>query len=109
MEDFLSGKIDAIACAYALAPLAIWTRAQDDSDLAVFERIRDECIELPVGTERAHWAHEALQREDKKIEEVRRRWTESARAAATRLSAKYEWAPQRRAELRRLGVTGPEV
>jgi hypothetical protein len=52
--DFIEGKFSLIDAAVALQKLAIWTHAQTDADLALFIRVNDDLLGLPIGVERLH-------------------------------------------------------
>jgi hypothetical protein len=99
--DVLEGKIGIIEAARAFMPLIFWVRANSDPDLAVFKRLNDAVIELPVGLERAMWAAHALAREDVKIRIVEMKWHDAALRAARNLKDKYAWSLDARAVLRK--------
>ncbi|HEV2270575.1 MAG TPA: hypothetical protein VGR92_14055 [Steroidobacteraceae bacterium] len=90
--DLVEGKLGVIQAALDLRNLASQSRAKDDSDLAVFQKICAEVLGLPVGPERQYWAKHALEREDAKIRAVEERWRLAALAAAERLVERYRWA-----------------
>jgi len=90
--DLIEGKLGLIQAALELRRLALQTRAKDDADLAVFEKICAEVLGLPVGRERQYWAKHALEREDAKIRAVEERWRLAALASAERLIERYGWA-----------------
>jgi C4-dicarboxylate-specific signal transduction histidine kinase len=106
--DFIEGRTDMFAAASEIRRLAFWARLQGDPDVRTIEGLLSEATHLPTGREREYWAPEALAREDKEIGEIERRWNERIKQAARNLATRYEWAIERRAELARLGVHGPE-
>jgi hypothetical protein len=90
-RDLIDGKISVIEAAHALRTLAVWTKAEQDSDFRPFISLCSDLIGLPVGRERQYWAKHALEREDPKIDAVERRWRPAALAAAHKLIEKYRW------------------
>ncbi len=107
--DFIEGRLGMFEAAQALSKLAIWTHARDDADLKVFTLIYGEFVGLPAGPERAHWAPDALVREDAKIRAVEARWREMAQMAAARLVERYAWSLEAREALRRAGGVRRDV
>ena len=101
--ELIDGKISLIDAALALHKLAIWTHAQSDPDLSLFNRILDDLLGLPIGSERSYWAAHALPREDLKIKAVVDQWQQPALDAATRLVDRYAWSLEARAVLRSAG------
>jgi hypothetical protein len=103
--ELVNGKISLIDAAFALHKYAIWTHAESDPDLSLFNRILDDLLGLPIGPERAYWAAHALAREDLKIKAVVDQWQQAAINAATRLVDRYAWSLEARARLRSAGHT----
>jgi hypothetical protein len=101
--ELLDGKISLIDASLALRKLAIWTHAQSDPDLLLFDHILGDLSELPIGSERAYWAPHALVRDDLKIEVIVDKWQQRAHEAATRLVDRYTWSLEARAALRSAG------
>jgi hypothetical protein len=101
--ELVEGSISLIDAAVALQTLILATRAQLDPDLAVFLRINQNLMGLPVGAERSYWAADALAREDKKIQVVVNQWQQPALDAARRLVGRYAWSLEARAKLRSAG------
>jgi hypothetical protein len=104
--ELVEGRISLIDAAVALQTLAFATLAQSDPDLALFMRVNENLMGLPVGAERSYWAADALAREDKKIKIVVDKWQQSAVDAARRLVDRYAWSLEDRAELRSAGHRG---
>jgi hypothetical protein len=98
--ELIDGRISLIDAALALQTLAIWTHAQSDPDLSVFNRMLGDLLGLPIGSERSYWAPHALARDDLKIEAVVDKWQKPALDAARRLVDRYEWSLEARAALR---------
>jgi hypothetical protein len=98
--ELVEGRISLIDAAVALQTLAFATHAQSDPDLALFMRVNENLMGLPVGAERSYWAADALVREDKKIKIVVDKWQQPAIDAASRLVDRYAWSLGARAELR---------
>jgi hypothetical protein len=73
----------------ALGRLAIWTHAQSDPDLSVFNHVLENHLGLPIGSERSYWAPHALARDDLKIKAVVDKWQQPALDAARRLVDRY--------------------
>jgi hypothetical protein len=88
--ELIEEKISLIDAALALQKLAVWTHAQTDPDLSVFDRIIEDVAGLPIGSERSSWAEHALAREDSKIKNVVDKWRQPAMDAARRLVDRYE-------------------
>jgi hypothetical protein len=101
--EFVEGKIGLIEAAVALQKLASWTHARSDPDLSLFNRIMDDLLGLPIGSERAYWAPHALVREDLKITAVIDKWRQPALDAARGLVDRYAWSLEARAALRSAG------
>jgi hypothetical protein len=101
--EFIEGKISLIDAAVALQKLAIWTHAQSDPDLSLFNRVMHDLLDLPIGSERSYWAAHALAREDLKIKAVVDKWQQPALDAAGRLVDRYAWSLEARASLRSAG------
>jgi hypothetical protein len=101
--DLIEGRISLIEAAVALQKLAIWTQAQADADLVVFNRVNDDLLGLPIGVERSHWARHALAHKDLKIQAVVEKWRKPAFEAAQRLVGRYAWSLEARAALRAAG------
>jgi hypothetical protein len=101
--ELLDGKISLIDAAVALQKLAVWTHAQSDPDLAVFNRILCDPLGLPIGAERSYWAPHALARDDLKIKAVVDKWQQPALDAARRLVDRYSWSLEARAAFRASG------
>lgn len=99
--EVVDGRIGIIAAARAFMPLMYWTKTNSDPDFAVFVRINEEVIELPVGEERTLWSAHALAREDVKILAIERQWKDQAVRAARILKKKYSWTLEARGVLRR--------
>lgn len=90
--DLLEGRSGVIETARAMLPLAHWTRAECEPEFMLFRAIASETDHLPVGNVRAHWAPDALAREDVHIRAAERLWGEQARSAAQTLAERYHWA-----------------
>src|SRR5690348_7678789 len=103
--ELIEAKISLIDAALALQKLAVWTQAQADPDLSVFDSIIEDLAGLPIGSERSYWAPHALAREDSKIKDVVDKWQQPAIDAARRLVDRYEWTLDARAALRSAGHT----
>lgn len=103
--EFSNGKISVIDAALALQKLSVWTHAQTDPDLSVFDHIIADLAGLPIGSERSYWAGHALAREDSKIKVVVDKWQQPALDAARRLVDRYAWTLEARATLRSSGHT----
>ena len=103
--ELIDGKISLIDAALALHKLAIWTHALSDPDLSLFNRVLDDLLGLPIGSERSYWAAHALAREDLKIKAVVDKWQQPALDAAARLVDRYAWSLEARAVLRSAGHT----
>jgi hypothetical protein len=101
--ELLEGKISLIDAALALRKLAVWTHAQSDPDLSVFNRILGDLLGLPIGSERSYWAPHALARDDLKIKAVVDKWQQPALDAARKLVDRYSWSLEARAALRAAG------
>ena len=101
--EFVDGKISLVDATLALRKLAIWTHAKSDPDLSLFDRIYDDLLELPIGSERSYWAAHALAREDVKIKAVVDKWQRPALDAARRLVDRYAWSLEARTRLRSAG------
>ena len=101
--EFVDGEINLIDAAVALRKLAAWTHARSDPDLSLFNRIADDLLGLPIGSERTYWAPHALVREDLKIKAVLDKWRQPALDAARRLVDRYAWSLEARAVLRSAG------
>ena len=104
--ELVDGKISLIDATLALRKLAVWTHAQSDPDLSLFDRIFDDLLGLPIGSERSYWSAHALAREDLKIKAVVDKWQQPAIDAARRLVDRYAWSLEARARLRAAGHTG---
>jgi hypothetical protein len=100
-KELREGKISLAEASVALGPLASWTRAESERDFEVFRRLRDELVELPIGSERKHWAADALAREDIKINAIEEKWRTKAMKAAGNLEAKFAWSLAAHAALRK--------
>lgn len=103
--ELIEGKLSLIDAALALQTLAIWTHAQSDPDLSLFNRLLGDLLGMPIGSERAHWAAHALVREDLKIQLTVDKWQQPALDAAARLVDRYGWSLKARAALRAAGHT----
>ncbi len=79
-----------------MLPLAYWTKVQNESEFLLFRAIASETDDLPVGDVRAHWAADALEREDVRIEAAEKLWREQALSAAEKLIERYQWTIARR-------------
>jgi len=101
--EVIDGKTDLISASVALRKLAIWTHAQADSDLLIFEHLLGDLSELPIGPERKYWAPDALARDDVKIKAVVDKWHPRAVTAARKLVDRYEWSLAARAARRSAG------
>ncbi len=106
--EFIEGKISLIEAAVALQKLAIWTHAQTDADLLLFNHVNDDLLGLPTGVERSHWAAHALAHEDLKIKAIVDKWQKPALEAARRLVDRYAWSLEARAALRSAGHSDNE-
>ncbi|WP_260854383.1 hypothetical protein [Paraburkholderia sp. BCC1884] len=60
----LEGRLGVIETARVMLPLAYWTKVQNEPEFLLFRAITSETDDLPVGDVRAHWAADALERED---------------------------------------------
>ena len=101
--EFIEGKISLIDAAIALQKLAIWTHAQGDAELSLFNRVNDDLLGSAIGAERSYWAVHALAQEDLKIRAVVDKWQKPAFDAARRLVDRYAWSLEARAALRAAG------
>jgi hypothetical protein len=82
--------MSVIMAARELRKLQFWVRAEQDPDFLVFARIASETDELPAGSERRHWAAEALKAKDAQIASLEAAYQERALVAAKNLIQKYE-------------------
>lgn len=89
--DLLEGRLSVIETARFMLPLAYWTKVQNESEFLLFRAIASETDDLPVGNVRAHWAADALEREDVRIEAAEKLWREQALSAAEELVKRYQW------------------
>ncbi len=94
--DLLEGRLGVIETARVMLPLAYWTKVQNESEFLLFRAIASETDDLPVGDVRAHWAADALEREDVRIEAAEKLWREQALSAAEKLIERYQWTIARR-------------
>ncbi|RQV22991.1 hypothetical protein DF039_10150 [Burkholderia cenocepacia] len=93
--DLLEGRLGVIETARAMLPLASWTKVEGEPEFLLFRAIASETDDLPVGDVRAHWATDALEREDRRIEAAEKFWREKAFSAAARLVKRYQWTARR--------------
>lgn len=94
--DLLEGRLGVIETARVMLPLAYWTKVQNEPEFLLFCAIASETDDLPVGDVRAHWAADALEREDVRIEAAEKLWREQALSAAEKLIERYQWTIARR-------------
>ncbi|MEM5317591.1 hypothetical protein [Paraburkholderia sp. JHI869] len=94
--DLLEGRLGVIETARLMLPLAYWTKVQNEPEFLLFRAIASETDDLPVGDVRAHWAADALEREDVRIEAAEKSWREQALSAAEKLVERYQWTIARR-------------
>jgi hypothetical protein len=94
--DLLEGRLGVIETARVMLPLAYWTKVQNEPEFLLFRAIASETDDLPVGDVRAHWAADALEREDVRIEAAEKLWLEQALSAAEKLIERYQWTIARR-------------
>jgi hypothetical protein len=104
-QELIDEKISLIDAALALQKLAVWTHAQTDPDLSVFDWIIADLAGLPIGSERSYWAEHALAREDSRIKVVVDKWQQPALEAARRIVDRYVWTLEARVGLRSSGHT----
>ena len=90
--DLLEGRLGVIETARAMLPLARWTKAENEPEFLLFRAIASETDDLPVGAIRAYWGHDALKREDVRIQAAENFWSEQARTTAAKLAERYQWA-----------------
>lgn len=89
--DLLESRLGVIETARVMLPLAYWTKVQNEPEFLLFRAIASETDDLPVGDVRAHWAADALEREDVRIEAAEKFWREQALSAAEKLIERYQW------------------
>ena len=89
--DFLEGRLGVIETARAMLPLAYWTKVEGEPEFLLFRAVASETDDLPVGDVRAHWATDALEREDLRIAAAEEFWREEVFSAAARLVGRYQW------------------
>jgi hypothetical protein len=94
--DLLEGRLGVIETSRVMLPLAYWTKVQNEPEFLLFCAIASETDDLPVGDVRAHWAADALEREDVRIEAAEKLWREQALSAAEKLVERYRWTIARR-------------
>lgn len=94
--DLLGGRLGVIETARAMLALANWTKVENEPEFLLFRAIASETDDLPVGNVRAHWAADALEREDIRIEAAEKRWREQALSAAEKLVERYQWATRQK-------------
>ena len=87
--DLLEGRLSVIAAAHHLAKLRFWLRAEDDHDFDIFTAITSDTTHLPVGSEREHWAKDALEAKDVEIRRIEDFYRANALDAARKLQTKY--------------------
>lgn len=93
--DLLKGRLGVIETARAMLPLAYWTKVEGEPEFLLFRAIASETDDLPVGDVREHWATDALEREDLRIEAAEEFWREKALSAAEGLVERYQWTARR--------------
>ena|ERR1700730_3704075 len=89
--DLLEGRLGVIETARAMLPLAFWTKVENEPEFLLFRAIESDTDDLPVGDVRAYWAHDALKREDVRIQAAEKLWSERAFSAAANLAERYQW------------------
>ena len=94
--DLLEGRLGVIETARVMVPLAYWTKVQNEPEFLLFRAIASETDDLPVGNVRVHWAADALEREDVRIEAAEKLWRKQALSAAEKLVKRYQWAVRRK-------------
>jgi hypothetical protein len=94
--DLLEGRLGVIEAARVMLPLAYWTKVQNEPEFLLFRAIASETNDLPVGAVRAHWAADALECEDVRIDAAEKLWRERAFSAAETLVERYRWTIARR-------------
>ena len=87
--DLLDGRLGVIAAAQELIKLRFLTRTQDDPDFNIFVLIDSEADHLPTGSERQHWAADALATKDIEIRQIEEFYRKDALDAARNLQRKY--------------------
>lgn len=93
--DLLEGRLGVIETARAMLPLAYWAKVEGESEFLLFRAVASDTDDLPVGDVRSHWATDALEREDRRIEAAEEFWREKALSAAARLVERYQWTRRR--------------
>jgi hypothetical protein len=94
-EDLIAGRRGVIETARGMYSLAISVGDELNPDFALFRKIDAESLSLPVGAVQTRWAPHALATVLPKIAALEERWRSEAIAAATLLSAKYQWSLKR--------------
>jgi hypothetical protein len=89
--DLLEGRLGVIETARAMLPLSYWTKVEGEPEFLLFRAVASDTDDLPLGDVRSHWATDALEREDLRIEAAEEFWREKALSAAARLVERYEW------------------
>ncbi|MET3244725.1 hypothetical protein C8K18_11387 [Paraburkholderia sp. GV068] len=89
--DLLEGRLGVIEAARAMLQLAYWTKVEGEPEFLLFRAIASATDDLPVGSVRAYWAADALEREDVRIDAAEKLWNEKAVAAAEKLVERYQW------------------
>jgi len=92
----LNGKHDLLLACRDLAALRAQLPALPEDALDTFVAVASEVDDLPIGSERQHWAADALKRKDAEAQEYRERVRGAVTDALQKLLTVLESAAQNR-------------